>query len=143
MNQLDPLAAYKSYLRQAIDKRPSGTRQKLASAFGTHPSFVSQITNPGLKVPLPAQHIPTLFQVCHFTPEEQSRFLELYARAHPAQAAAIHDLAETERNIVKIVLPEFPDPARGAEIAVMIRNFAEQLIAFARRDSATEKGENK
>jgi hypothetical protein len=143
MNTPDPVAGYKSFLRETIDKRPSGTRQKLAAAFGTHPSFISQITNPGLKVPLPAQHIPTLFQVCHFTHDEQAHFLELYTRAHPAQAGAIIELAESERNIVKIVLPEFSDPARGAEIAAMIRNFADQLIAFVQRQSASDKGDTK
>ena len=43
---------------QLVARRPSGTRQKMAAATGTHPSFISQITNPGLRVPLPAQHMP-------------------------------------------------------------------------------------
>ena len=127
----DPLAAYKAFLRAAVEKRPSGIRQRLASAFGTHPSFISQITNPALKVPLPAQHIPTLFQVCHFTPEEQGRFLDLYKAAHPAQAGSIEELAEVERNVIKIVLPAIDDPAVRAEVETMIREFAERLIGLA------------
>ncbi|MBB4305347.1 hypothetical protein GGD81_004422 [Rhodobium orientis] len=127
----DPLVAYKTFLSAAVEKRPSGTRRKLAMAFGTHPSFISQITNPALKVPLPAQHIPTLFQVCHFTPEEQDAFLDLYKRAHPAQAASIEELAENEKNVVKILLPQFDDPAVKADVIQAIRDFAENVIRLA------------
>jgi hypothetical protein len=127
----DPLVAYKTFLREAVERRPSGTRQRLASAFGTHPSFISQITNPALRVPLPAQHIPALFHICHLTEDEQTTFLDLYRLAHPSQAAAISELAEGERNVFKIVLPQFDDPATRAEVEAMIRDFAERMIAFA------------
>ena len=70
----DAIAEYKALLRRYIDRRPSGTRQKLAEAFGTHKSFISQITNPTYRVPLPAQHIPALFRVCHLNAEEQRAF---------------------------------------------------------------------
>jgi hypothetical protein len=140
MNEhVDPLVAYKTYLREAVARRPSGTRQKLASALGTHPSFVSQITNPALKVPLPAQHIPALFQACHFTPEEQSRFLDLYKQAHPSQAAAIEELAEGERNVVKIVLPQFDSPKTRAEVETMIREYADRLIGFVAKHENREE----
>ena len=89
----DAIAEYKALLRRYIDRRPSGTRQKLAEAFGTHKSFISQITNPAYRVPLPAQHIPALFKVCHLNPEEQRAFLDVYARAHPGQFGAIEELA--------------------------------------------------
>jgi hypothetical protein len=143
MNRFDPLVAYKAFLREVVEKRPSGIRQKLASAFGTHPSFISQITNPALKVPLPAQHIPTLFQVCHFTPEERQRFFELYRQAHPSQAGSIEELAEGERNVVKIVLPAFEDPALKAEVEMLIREFAERLIGLATNASRRKKGGSK
>ena len=124
----DPLVAYKTFLRDVIEKRPSGTRGKMAAAFGTHPSFISQITNPALRVPLPAQHIPTLFQVCHLTPEEQGRFLDLYKLAHPSQADSIEELAESEKNVVKIPLPNYADPAVKARVIQMIRDFSDNLI---------------
>jgi len=34
---------------------------------------------PAYRVPLPAQHIPALFKVCHFSPEEQRVFMDIYA----------------------------------------------------------------
>ena len=143
MSRFDPLVAYKTFLRQAVEKRPSGIRQKLALAFGTHPSFISQITNPALKVPLPAQHIPTLFGVCHFTPEEQQKFLDLYKQAHPSQSGSIEELAEGERNVVKIVLPAFEDQSLRTEVEMLIREFAERAIGLATRASQGKEGRKK
>ena len=40
------VAAYKRILADVLDRRPSGTRQRLAAALGKNRSFVSQITNP-------------------------------------------------------------------------------------------------
>ena len=45
----DAVAAYKQILRECIDRRPSGTRQKIALALGKHKSFVSQMTNPAYR----------------------------------------------------------------------------------------------
>lgn len=127
----DPIAEYKALLRLYIDRRPSGTRQKLAEAIGTHKSFISQITNPAYRVPLPAQHIPALFKVCHFSPDEQRRFMEIYARAHPGQYGAIEELASSEEGVLRIPLPLFADPERRVEVEQLIRDFAERVIALA------------
>lgn len=127
----DPVTAYKRLLRELVARRPSGTRRRMAAAFGTHASFISQITNPALRVPLPAQHIPALFRTCHFSAEEQGQFLALYARAHPAQAVAIEELAAVERDGLRIALPHFPDPALRREVEETIREFAERVIRLA------------
>jgi DNA-binding transcriptional regulator YdaS (Cro superfamily) len=129
----DPVAAYKALLRALVARRPSGTRQKMAAATGTHPSFISQITNPGLRVPLPAQHLPTIFRVCHFSPEEQAEFLALYSRAHPAQFAAIEELSEIERDVIRIPVPDLGDAGLRQAVEATIRDFAEQVIELVRR----------
>lgn len=126
----DLIAEYKMLLRRYIDRRPSGTRQKLAEAFGTHKSFISQITNPAYRVPLPAQHIPALFKVCHLSAEEQRDFLNLYASAHPGQYSAIEELASFEEGVLRIPLPQFADPERRREVELLIREFAERVIAL-------------
>lgn len=126
----DAIAEYKALLRRYIDRRPSGTRQKLAEAFGTHKSFISQITNPAYRVPLPAQHIPALFKVCHLSPQEQRNFLDVYARAHPGQFGAIEELALLEEDVLRIPLPQFADPERRREVELLIRDFAERVIAL-------------
>jgi hypothetical protein len=126
----DPIAEYKALLRLYIDRRPSGTRQKLAEAFGTHKSFISQVTNPAYRVPLPAQHIPALFKVCHFSPDEQRVFMEIYARAHPGQFGAIEELAMFEEGVLRIPLPVFADSERRRQVEQLIREFAERVIAL-------------
>jgi hypothetical protein len=127
----DAITDYKTLLRLYVDRRPSGTRQKLAEAFGTHKSFISQVTNPTYRVPLPAQHIPALFKVCHFSPEEQRVFMDVYARAHPGQIGAIEQLAHFEEDVLRIPVPEFTDPERRREVEQLIRDFAERVIALA------------
>jgi len=129
----DPVAAYKTLLRALVARRPSGTRQKMAAATGTHPSFISQVTNPALRVPLPAQHIPAIFRTCHFSPEEQREFLALYARAHPAQFVAIDELSEIERDVIRIPVPDLGDPETRREVEEAVRDFAGRLITLVLR----------
>jgi hypothetical protein len=126
----DLIADYKTLLRKLLDRRPSGTRQKLAEAFGTHKSFISQIVNPAYRVPLPAQHIPALFKVCHFSPEEQRAFMDIYARAHPGQYGAIEELAALEEGVLRIPLPAFADAELRREVEHLIRDFADRVIAL-------------
>jgi hypothetical protein len=129
----DPVAAYKRLLRTLVARRPSGTRKRIAAAFGAHPSFVSQITNPALRVPLPAQHLPALFRVCHFTADERAQFLALYARAHPAAPLAAAAAGGPERDALRIVIPPMADRALRAEVEALIRDFAERVIGLAVR----------
>jgi len=112
-------------------------RRRLAEAFGTHKSFISQVTNPAYRVPLPAQHIPALFKVCHLNAQEQRAFLDVYARAHPGQFGAIEELASLEEGVLRIPLPQFADPERRLQVEQLIRDFAEQVITLL-RDAETK-----
>jgi hypothetical protein len=47
-----PVAEYKRILQRVLENRPSGTRQRLATALGTNRSFVSQIANPAYTTPI-------------------------------------------------------------------------------------------
>ena len=73
----DLVRAYKQHLQACIDRRPSGTRQKIAGALGKHKSFVSQITNPAYPSPVPPHHLTTIFEICHFSAEERSAFMAI------------------------------------------------------------------
>jgi hypothetical protein len=75
--------AYKTILRKVLDQRPSGTRQRLATALGKNRSFVSHMTNPANSAPVPAPHLEIIFEICHFPPAEKRAFLDAFARAHP------------------------------------------------------------
>lgn len=125
------IAAYKALLREFIDRRPSGLRGRLARALGKHKSFVSQITSPAYGVPIPAGDLPVIFEVCHLTPEERRRFLELYERAHPrgAQRTPAHTEPSHE---IRIPLPAFARPETALEVEAAIRDFAARVIRVAR-----------
>src|SRR5260221_5427312 len=82
-SRADAVAAYKAVLKRIIDTRPSGTRHRLAIALGKNRSFISQIANPVYAVPIPVQHIETIFEICHFTAADRRDFLAAYAQAHP------------------------------------------------------------
>lgn len=129
-----PVVAYKQLLRDYIDRRPSGTRQRVALALGTHKSFVSQITNPAYRVPLPAQHVATIFKICHFSPEERGKFLDAYRLAHPNQAASLEAEQSGATRTVKIEVPAFHDPRRQEQLVEAIQDVAQKLIALARDD---------
>ncbi|WP_282605206.1 hypothetical protein [Pelagibius sp. Alg239-R121] len=126
------VATYKQILREFIDRRPSGTRQRIAKALGTHKSFVSQITNPALRVPLPAPHVASIFKICHFSPEERGCFLDAYRIAHPNQAAALESEEVSGKRIVMIELPDFEDPGKQERLAEAIEDIAAKMIALAR-----------
>src|SRR5438128_9959619 len=81
-----PIAAYKAILKDYIDRRPAGMRARIAIALGKHKSFVSQLTNPIYPMPVPARHLSTILEICHFSPDERKRFLKASNVAHPARA---------------------------------------------------------
>lgn len=130
-------AEYKRLLKAYLDRRPSGTRQRIAEALGTHKSFVSQITSPKYRVPLPAQHVATIIRICHFSPEEQRTFLEAYRRAHPNQGPAPDSESHAERHVLRIEVPHFRDPKRQRAVTEAIRDVAARIITLA-QDSETD-----
>ncbi|MFQ5467357.1 MAG: hypothetical protein ACE5DS_04395 [Kiloniellaceae bacterium] len=133
------VVAYKVLLRDCIDRRPSGTRQRLAAALGTHKSFISQITNPAYRIPLPAQHIATIFKICHFAPEERTAFLNAFRAAHPNQASALEADQLGGAHILEIEIPTFREPGRQEQVAEAIREVARKMIALAREDTRDDK----
>ncbi len=135
------IAAYKGLLRDCIDRRPSGLRGRLARALGKHKSFVSQITNPAYDVPIPAGDLPVIFEVCHLTPEERRRFLELYEKAHPRDVRRASPRASAPHEI-RIALPAFTRVETALEIEATIREFAARLIRIARLAETTDRNED-
>jgi hypothetical protein len=127
------IARYKTILRELIDKRPSGTRLKIAAAIGRHKSFVSQIVSPAYPMPLPGTHIPTILSICHFSDDERGRFLEAYRAAHPNQFAKLGTGPEggAGPKQIRIELPAFDDAGRQREVEATIRDLAKRIIALA------------
>ena len=129
------VAEYKIVLKRVLDNRPSGTRLRLSKALGKNRSFISQIANPSYAVPVPAQHLVTIFELCHFSKAERKEFLDAYTRAHPRRL----NLAQPKRRTrtISVTVPDLGDPDRNASIDRMIVDFArdiEMLTAGAAKE---------
>ena len=121
---------YKVILKDVVDRRPSGIRQKIAAGIARNKSFVSQITNPNYKTPVPERHLEYIFEVAHFTPEEKARFLECYHQAHPRTRAGVRSgpmhTAEDQRTL-RVDLPRLASPAEEARVDQLVRDFARRV----------------
>jgi hypothetical protein len=121
----EAVARYKAILQRVIDNRPSGTRQRLAGALGKNRSFVSQIANPAYATPIPARHLETIFEICHFSPDDRQLFVEAYAAAHPRRLP----VAGGHRGVCPhtIYLPDLGDEERNNELARMVGDTIQRL----------------
>lgn len=137
-----PIEAYKAILLAVIENRPSGTRQRLAEALGKNRSFVSQIINASYPTPIPAQHIETIFSICHFAPQEREAFLQAYREAHPGKLETVREPRQTRRIVVE--LPDFGQPAMNRRVDEIIHGMARSLGTLTADILATDVsgGEN-
>ena len=122
------VAEYKRVFKEVLDSRPSGMRIRLAHAMGKNRSFVSQISNPAYPVPVPIQHLNTIFDVCHFPPAAKAAFLRAYARAHPRRLAQLTKIPR-ERSLT-LHLPDLGSGKRNGKIDALLQEFARRLIAI-------------
>lgn len=125
------IVQYKKLLKACLDRRPSGIRQRLAASLGTHKSFISQITNPQYRVPIPTQHVASIMSICHFSSDERKRFLQAYRAAHPGTHLAVEDSVDAGRHVVHIEIPDLGDVEWEREVADAIRDTAARMIALA------------
>lgn len=130
----DAVATYKRMLAAIIERRPSGTRQRLATALAKNRSFVSQITNPAYPTPIPASHLPQIFEVCHFSAAERQEFRRLYARAHPKKMLAVR----APRNGPAFELPDLGDEERNRKLHGLVSAFVRDIARLI--DEEREKG---
>ena len=120
------VAVYKRIFKEVLDSRPSGMRLRLAHAMGKNRSFVSQISNPAYPVPIPVQHLNTIFDVCHFPPQTKAAFLRAYARAHPRRIGRLTE-GSRERTLT-LHLPDLGNAKRNAGLDALLQEFARRLI---------------
>src|SRR5579863_4445587 len=128
MNDAAPggtVADYKRLLQALCDNRPSGTRGRLAVALGTNRSFVSQLVNPIYAMPIPAQHLETIFEVCHFSPAERAAFLAAYDRAHPGRRETGEPARGTR--VISLSVPDLGNVRRNQAVDAMIGEHLRQL----------------
>lgn len=130
----DAVSAYKRLLSEIMDRRPSGTRQRLAAALSKNRSFVSQITNPAYSTPIPARHLPKIFELCHFSAAERHEFTRLYAQAHPRKMSA----GAVSRQSTTVNLPDLGDDARNKKLHGLVTAFVRDIARLM--DDEREKG---
>ena len=118
----EAVAAYKRMLGAIIEKRPSGTRQRLATALAKNRSFVSQITNPAYATPIPACHLGLIFEICHFSAAERQEFTRLYGLAHPKKM-----LAHALRGTSAVHLPDLGDAERNRKLHGLVSAFVRDI----------------
>jgi hypothetical protein len=121
----DSVAAYKRILAAVIDRRPSGTRQRLASALGKNRSFVSQIVNPAYLTPIPANHLDVIFEICHFSAAERRQFLEAYRLAHRGRLGAPHHPHRLKAHTV--YLPDLGSDDKNETLHDLVSDFVRQI----------------
>ena len=128
VGEISAVAAYKRIFKQVLDNRPSGMRLRLAHAMGKNRSFVSQISNPAYPVPIPVQHLNTIFDVCHFPPPTKTAFLEAYARAHPRRIGQLDEIPR--ERIITLHLPDLGSSKRNAQLEALMQEFARRLATI-------------
>lgn len=121
--------AYKDILRAVLERRPSGTRQRLATALGKNRSFISQISNPAYPIPIPAPHLEIIFEVCRFSAEEKRAFLEFFAQAHPRRARAARN--GRSLRVLRLEVLDFGDAKLNREFDNLVRELARRLERLA------------
>jgi hypothetical protein len=124
----DLIKAYKAILARTIDKRPSGTRQRLADALGKHRSFITQITGVAYPTPLPERHIATIFSVCHFSDDERRAFLSAYHAAHPERGPG--EAVGAAMRPVSIMVRDLGDADRNRRFDEIVSDLAQKMAAL-------------
>jgi hypothetical protein len=125
------VAAYKTILRDILDRRPSGARQRLAAALGKNRSFITHISNPAYLVPIPAPHLEIIFEVCRFSPAEKRSFLEAFMLAHPNRLRRVH----TGRSLraIKLEVPDLGSAAKNRDFDELVRDTARRLARLVKQ----------
>jgi len=126
--EVTAVAEYKRIFKEVLDSRPSGMRIRLAHAMGKNRSFVSQISNPAYLVPIPIQHLSTIFDVCHFPPPARAAFLAAYARAHPRRMGRLAEIPH--ERIITLHLPDLGSSKLNGQLDALMQEFARRLIAI-------------
>jgi hypothetical protein len=119
------IETYKTILRDVLDQRPSGTRQRLATALGKNRSFISQMSNPAYSSPIPAPHLEIIFEICHFPPSDKRAFLDAFGRAHPIGSRQIR--GSPSLRSLKLEVYDFGDEKKNRAFDELVRDTTRRL----------------
>jgi hypothetical protein len=128
-DRTDTVSTYKAVFRRILDTRPSGTRHRLAIALGKNRSFISQIANPVYAVPIPVQHLETIFEICHFTAADRREFLAAYTEAHPRRLDLVK--RPVGKRKLTLMVPDLGDARRNRLLDETIAEIVRRLARFS------------
>jgi hypothetical protein len=80
-------------------------------------------------VPIPVQHLETIFEICHFTAADQREFLAAYAEAHPRRLDLVRKAAGTRK--LTLTVPDLGDARRNRLLDETIAEIARRLARFS------------
>jgi hypothetical protein len=80
-------------------------------------------------VPIPVQHLETIFEICHFTAADRRQFLAAYAEAHPRRLAVVGKAAGTRKLVLTV--PDLGDARRNRLLDETIAEIARRLARFS------------
>lgn len=123
----DGVQLYKAVLREVLERRPSGMRQRLAEALGKTRSFVSQITSPSYNTPIPPNCVETIMATCHFTDGERARFLSAYRRAHPRRLDRVDGVIGGAMRRIELTVPDLGSPKANEAFDRLVEATVDQL----------------
>jgi hypothetical protein len=121
----EAVAEYKRILAEVLDRRPSGTRQRLAAALGKNRSFISQICSDTYATPIPHGHVEAIFEVCHLSQVEKARFLSAYSRAHPRKPNVAMEPQRLRAHT--IYLPDLGSNDANDKLHKLVTDFVRQM----------------
>ena len=116
------VAAYKQILRDALEKRPTGIRRRLADVLGKNRSFITHLSNPIYSTPIPVPYVEPILAVCHFSVPEREAFLAAYEKAHPGKLARPSPHAALRT--IELRVPDLGDLQRNQQLDRMLHDFA-------------------
>jgi hypothetical protein len=122
------VAEYKAILQRVLEARPSGTRQRIATALAKNRSFVTQITSPAYDTPIPARHVDLVMEICHFSQGEREAFLAAYARAHPSRHAPAREQPRMRAHV--IYMPDLGSEEKNRKLDGLVGDFVEKLAGL-------------
>jgi GntR family transcriptional regulator, rspAB operon transcriptional repressor len=119
------IKTYKNIFRDVLDRRPSGTRQQLATALGKNRSFISQISHPSYAAPIPARHLDIIFKICRFSTFEKNDFLGAFILAHPNKLMVHQD--RTDTRVLNLTVFDSGVTTRNREFDGLVREALRRL----------------
>jgi len=94
------------------------------NGLGKNRSFISQITNAKYSVPIPANHLESIFESCHLLPAERESFMTAYRRAHPHRAPKSG--GGTHWRELRLRVPDLRDQRKNKELDALLHENAAQ-----------------